>query len=342
MPKKHYVNLEVSENASLDEIKKAYKKLAMKHHPDRGGDEKKFKEINEAHDILTNPDKKQQYDMVGDNFSPNNNGFRPTHHYHPFQNMSFMHNHFFNNRANNMKKQPITQIVRHLTISLKEAYRGCKKQIEIESNEPCKCTKTCFTCKGNGVIEKVVTQEIGNAKFIQTYQCECPDCKGKKENKEENCTTCNNKRFNNVKSKFEVTLPERTFNDFTSKLNHPKNPNCEIIVKVVIDFPENFQRMRNDLLYIKKVNLLDALLGTKFEIEHPSGENIVIDYTNKYDTIRHDSCITLPSKGVHPKSNFVVKFQIDFPLKRNKLDDDVAKDTYKHLRENIEKLFFPI
>ena len=96
MAKKHYDTLGVSENASQDDIKKAFKKLAVTHHPDKGGDEKRFKDINEANNILSDPQKRRVYDMQGDATADGGvRHHRSSPHFHPFDHFGFM-NVFFN------------------------------------------------------------------------------------------------------------------------------------------------------------------------------------------------------------------------------------------------------
>jgi molecular chaperone DnaJ len=343
MPKKHYTTLGLTDNASPDEINKAFKKLALKHHPDRdGGSEQQFKDINEAHAILSNPTKKKEYDMIGDN--PHHQ-FPRTHHatnfpFH-FQNAHFS-NGFFNHSSkpqNVHKKKPNLQIVKHLAVSLSDAYAGCSQHITIDCDQICSCVTTCNVCNGKGIVEKHITQQLGNARFVQILKSTCTVCtKGTVVNNEE-CSLCQNKRCVSVKKKLELKLPPNTFHDFTTSIQHPYVSDTTIVVKCIITLPKGFQRQGNNLVYVQRISLLQSLIGSKYEVHHPSGEKIVVDYTNKNDTIKPDTCITMPGKGVHPKSNFVVKFELVFPTRRKKLCYDESTEAIGAFEHAYDKLF---
>lgn len=340
--KDYYSLLGVSKDSSIDEIKKSYKKLALKHHPDRGGDPETFKKINEAHDVLSDPTKRQKYDIGGDDldlndlFSGMGRGDSP---FSPFMGSFFRTNMFHPNHP----RQSHIKIEKQIHVSLKDAYHGCDKLVEVVIEDKCKaCDHSCSSCNGRGLVEKVITQRQGFAIFTQKQLIKCEKCNGSGStpNKSDNntCDVCNGTKKIIVKNKFKVTLVSRTFHNFTTNIKHPTIDNYIIVVNVQIDLPECFIRQNNDLCYIKKVNILDCLLGTKFEIEHPSGESIVVDYTKKHDTIKPNTCITMPGKGVHPNSNFLVKFDINFPLRRNILEVDDQQAFY-NFKENYKKFF---
>lgn len=343
--KDYYSVLGVSKDSSIEEIKKSYKKLALKHHPDRGGNPETFKEINEAHDVLSDPQKKQRYDMGGDdlNFSDmfgmggGGGGHSP---FTPFMNSFFRSDMFHPNQ----QRQSHIRIERQINVTLKEAYNGCDKVIEVVIEDKCKaCDTTCASCRGRGHIEKVITQKQGFTIFTQKQLVRCEVCNGSGTSKNRSnitsCDVCNGTKKIIVKNKFKVSLPKRTFHNFTTNIKHPTLDNYIIQVNVNIDFPEHFTRQNNDLCYIKEVSILDCLLGTRFEIEHPSGESVVVDYTKKNETIRPCTCITMPGKGVHPNSNFLVKFEVKFPLRRNILEADDQQQAFNNFKENYIKFF---
>lgn len=339
----YYSILGVCKDSSIEEIKKSYKKLALKHHPDRGGNPETFKEINEAHDILSDPKKKQRYDMGGDDFNLNDvfgMGAGAQSPFSPFMNSFFGQDMFHRNQ----RRQSHIRIERQINVSLKDAYNGCDKVIEVVIEDNCKaCDSTCSSCKGRGNFEKVITQKQGFAIFTQKQLVKCEMCNGSGISKIRStittCDVCNGTKKNILNNKFKVSLPKRTFHNFTTNIKHPTLDNHIILVNVSIDFPEHFTRQNNDLCYTKEVSILECLLGTRFEIEHPSGESVVIDYTKKNETIRPNTCITMPGKGVHPNSNFLVKFDVKFPLRRNILEAGDQQQAFNNLKENYIKLF---
>lgn len=337
----YYSVLGVSKSSSIDEIKKVYKKLALIHHPDRGGDPETFKKINEAHDVLSDPQKKRHYDAGGDEL--NIDDLFGNHHppFSPFMSSFFRQDMFHQNKQSNIK------IEKKIKVTLSEAYAGCNKVIDVCIEDNCKtCNTTCPTCNGKGMVEKLSTKQQGFTIFTSKQIVKCENCSGSGNLKnqvddKETCKVCDGTKKRLVKNKFKVSLPKRTFHNFTTNMKHPTLDNYMILVSVFIEFPENFARQNNDLCYTKHVSVLDSLLGTKFEIAHPSGEFVVVDYTKKHETIKPNTCITMPGKGVHPNSNFLVKFEIDFPVRRNFLEggDDAQQEAFNKLKENYIKIF---
>jgi DnaJ family protein A protein 2 len=338
--KNHYQALGVEQNSSQDEIKKAYRKLAVQHHPDKGGNENKFKEISEAYDILGTPQKKQDYDR-----SQNPNRGQQMN--NPFDTFFSMNNFFSHSQRTNPQTEARKQIHQTLNVTLIEAFTGCKKRINIDCEEDCECyTKNvCPNCKGKKTVEQTVVRQMGNTKFVQTATVICPSCFGsgiiKKKNNENICSICNGSFIKKSTSTLEVRLEAKTFNDFTTKIPYPKNKNNDLFINVHIVFPPFFSKENNDLIYTKNITLFEVLLGFKFEIDHPSGKKIAIDYKNREDIIRPESFLIFPGEGVGVNSNLIVKFNIKFPtrnsVKLSKTDDDLFKEQLSQLFEKYFK-----
>ncbi len=206
MSKDYYKILEVSENASKQEIKQAYRKLAHKYHPDKkGGDEKKFKQINEAYQVLSNDQKRAQYDQFGSSFPGQSQGsgnwgnvnfediFR---NFGGFRNADFDLDDIFSFFGGSSGRQRRTRqysskakdIVVDLNISLEEIYKGVDKKIKLRKNVECpQCNgsgrepgsrmKKCSTCNGSGEIHQTQKTILGSFSRITV----CPDCQGRGE-----------------------------------------------------------------------------------------------------------------------------------------------------------------
>lgn len=208
MPRDYYEILGVSRNAEAPEIKKAYRKLAVKHHPDKNpGDpsaEEKFKELGQAYEALSDPDKRAAYDRYGhDAFSRGMGGAGRGGFHDPADIFSQVFGgafgggfeEFFGGGGSRRKsgKQRGSDLRYDLDISLEEAAGGVEKELEIERNVPCaKCdakgskssggTKVCSTCGGRGVVSRQ------SGIFIQ--QTTCPECRGAGEIVADPCSAC--------------------------------------------------------------------------------------------------------------------------------------------------------
>jgi molecular chaperone DnaJ len=282
----YYDLLGVNNNASQDDIKKAFRKKAVEHHPDKGGDESAFKEVNEAYNTLGDRDKRRMYDMNASN--PFQNEQQHPFEHHPFTSGEFM-NMFFRqqHRAQHHNQSDVNEIRQTIQVDLSEIYKGCNKSLVIKSKKKCdKCISDCDDCNAVGYVEKTINKTTGRARFVQIIKVKCETCNGvgKKSNLTK-CDTCNNDREIENNTTINIKLPERTFHDFISKIKHPEESDTYIIIKVIIKYPTGFYKSGDNLCYNYKIDQIDTILGTNIEIDHPSGEKISIDYTKRTDII---------------------------------------------------------
>lgn len=347
--KKHYSTLGISENATMDDIKKAYRKMAVTHHPDKGGNENKFKEINEAYDILGDPKKKEMYDMGIDANNPSNkSGGFPFHHA-PFDNDFGFFNVFFNgntssmfpNSTNNSSRNPQRKVHHHeMKITMKEAYFGCKKTIHLTCNLPCECLTECSVCKGDGVINETVRKCFGNSQIIQTMQKKCDKCKGKGNIKiSTNCDICKNKEYVEQIAKIMLDIPSGIPNDFTTKVKHPVDVNSDLLIKVNVEMLPGYTRQNDTLFYKLKIPLIDALLGSQWKISHPSERDVIVNTEGTLDIITSGKTLNIQGKGMTEKSKLIVEFEVLFPPSRRVLDKNLQESTFKNIKENFKTAF---
>lgn len=332
-----YNTLGVKQNASQDEIKKAFRKMAVEHHPDKGGDEVVFKKINEAYHTLSDPQKRHGYD------NKSNDPFHQFQHggggggVHGFQG-DFM-NMFFRQQRGGGEENNSKEIRQTLQVELSDVYKASNKSISIVVEKVCKdCSSECSKCHGSGIVEKTVTKTMGNTRFVQIMKEKCDTCSGKGSIiSKSKCEKCDGTRLIKSTTNITINLPERTFHDFIARVKHPEEKDTFIIIKVIVKFPPNFHKNGDNLYYLYKIDLIDSILGKKIEIPHPSGETIRIDYTKRSDIIKPDTVLNIENKGIVHNSDLVVKFDIQYPAKRHVYSDD-RKDTFTSIRDNFEQI----
>ena len=168
---KLYDILEVNPNANENEIKKAYRKLAMKHHPDKGGDPEKFKEITHAFEILSDSEKREKYDSLGSDFENQSPGIDPMDMFKNFFEPDMMFGGFGNARRphrNNVKTV-------ELMMSLDDMYKGKTSKFRITRKIRCDACNLslCSVCKGKGRMKHTVQIAPG---MIQQHVRHCGAC----------------------------------------------------------------------------------------------------------------------------------------------------------------------
>jgi len=250
----YYKLLGVNKNASKSEIKKAYHKSAMKNHPDKGGDPEKFKEISKAFEILSDENKRKNYDQFGSTEDNGNNGMNPN---------DILSQMFSGGggpmNSNNMNKKGKT-LKKDIQVSLKDIFNGKTMNItitrkSIDTNN----ISSCVPCKGQGMI----SQTIQMGPMIQQIQSPCNVCGGQ------------GKQFkvNNVSENIRVNVPRGSPNNHKIVIFDKGDDvldgdpgDLHIIVKVLDN--EYFIRKGNDLFINKDISLVEALNGFNMIIKH--------------------------------------------------------------------------
>lgn len=272
MKRDYYEILGLNRDASQDAIKKAYRKLATKYHPDKNpGDkeaEEKFKEVNQANEVLSNPEKRPLYDKYG----------------HDFERISQESNHgsvfdSFMNQFNRHKQRGKDLIVK-VEFSLEDCYNGCQKEISYNVQKICtgcngsgakneNSIKTCITCGGSGQESKIL--QAGG--FMHRSISTCRTCGGHGRVIIERCLICKGHGMENEKETAFVSFPRGVEQGqslpATGGGHHSRVPGGERgnVIFVIEEVPhEKFERMGQDLLYKYKISYEDLVLGTRIEV----------------------------------------------------------------------------
>lgn len=278
----YYKILEISKTTDKDGIKKAYRKLALKYHPDRNQNDKnaenKFKQINEAYQVLSDDERRSIYDKYG-KAGLDNSGFSSKDFGDIFGDLGsifegvFGQNFGFKKQEHNFE----TDSAINLSLSFKEAIFGCKKQIKNTYKQYCKACngsgaktkRKCVQCDGKG---KVYSRN-GFMTFTQT----CPQCNGIGEIIKEKCDNCNGKKYIIKNEVFEINIIEGIDNDNKIRAtNHgnelPDGSRGDLYIIINVEEDEHFIRDGNDIYIEIPVFFTNIVLGATIKVPSLKGE----------------------------------------------------------------------
>lgn len=293
MAKNYYEILGVDKNATPDEIKKKYRKLAAKLHPDKNPGNKeaedKFKEVAEAYETLSDPDKKQKYDWEQE-IGANGAGFNPfgTGGFDPFG--GGFGSDFFSGFRNRQTIERGQDVYVNVDVSLEDIYNEKEIELRYNRNVPCHFCNgsgaeggkiiTCSYCKGTGVITNM--QMHGNATYMT--QSPCPHCQGRGQYPETPCKHCHGSGFEGTKETIKVKIPSAIFEGASlvmeNKGDLPKSKNGipgNLILVFHIKPHEYFRISNGYLVHDEFIPITDCLLGCKKHIKTVGGTEITLD-----------------------------------------------------------------
>lgn len=315
-----YDILEIPTSASSGEIKKAYRKKALKHHPDKGGDVEKFKQINSAYEILSDPDKKSMYDKYGKNGLKNSGAV-------PDDILSSMFGDFFGGGFNNIfnmykqardtirKEQPT---VHTYNASLEDICNRKIIKLRFTRSRVCPCVdginvNSCVSCKGVGI--KTQYKQIAPG-MIQQLQTPCSDCSGQGKTYP-SCDKCTN-GLRQLPKTFQLHLTPELENGYKyifkneGNQRHGSDPGDFIVIIKYKNHSFFGVDNNRNLICTQIISLKEALCGHVKRITHPSGEDIIIS-RDEVTTESHTEVVK--GKGLNKMSNLLVKYKIEYPKK---------------------------
>lgn len=289
MEEDYYEILGISRTASGDEIKSSFRKLALKYHPDRNqGDknaEEKFKKINEAYQILSDPQKRSTYDRYGKSgLNGMGGGFGGFEDFDLGDIFSSFFGGGFTSSARNRRRNTDNyelDIEIPLTLTFKEAVFGVKKEINYKIKIPCeKCNGTgakdgkkvtCPHCSGSGKI----SQRQGFMSFIQT----CPYCSGSGEIAKEKCSHCNAKGYEEESTSATINIPAGVDNATKIRVSSKGNLSAsgisgDMYIRISVKDDEYFIRNNDDIYIEVPVFFTQAILGATLNIPNLKGEKL--------------------------------------------------------------------
>lgn len=345
MKKDYYEVLGVDKNATEDDIKKAYRKLAAKWHPDRwanGTEEEKkkaeenFKEINEANSILSDAEKRRNYDMFGSaepgqgGFGGGFDGFDPFEGFNPF------------GRRQRVERGEDAEA--YVVLTMAESYTGAKKEVAIEKKVKCThCNGTgsedgqehkCPHCNGTG--KYVQSSRNGNS-FFQSIT-DCPYCHGTGKLASKPCTKCHGSGYEAKIERNVYDIPAGAFDGadmiVPGQGSMPKSGNgvpgdLHIIIRVQTD--NNFRREDDELIYDLYLTLLEAWDGCEKTVYRPDGKAVKV--TVKKGSKEGDTVVKygegFPNVRTGRKGDFIINIKYKVPEKITKEQRKLIEEFYK-------------
>ena len=364
----YYEVLGLSKGASEDEIKRAYRKLAKQYHPDinKAPDaEAKFKEINEAYEVLSDSQKRSNYDQFG--FAGvDGNGFGGSG-FGGFGGMnmddlgdifsSFMggmgggFSGFGFGGRGSRRTGPMKGENRYMSMDIEflEAVHGVTKTINISVDKKCEACdgtgaqnksdiETCSTCKGSGVTMRQSRTPFG----VIQQQGVCPDCNGTGKRIKKVCPKCGGSGYTTVKEKVEVNIPAGISTGQQVRIQgygergENGGPNGDLYIEIRVRPHKYFIREENDIYIKVPISSIDATLGTKIDVPTPYGD---VELTIPAGT-QPNSKLRLKGYGVkslrsNQKGDQYVEIEVSIPTKLSKEE----KELYQKLADKKESIF---
>lgn len=368
MSKDYYKVLGVEKTATADEIKKAFRKLAHEHHPDKkGGNEAKFKEINEAYQVLSDQNKRSQYDRFGSTFSAGGQGagfggqgfnwqdfaqagqggFRTNINFDDLGDLGDLFGDFFgSSRRSRSARQRGEDMEISIAIEFREAVFGAKKFIHLEKYNVCdKCAGkghesgvkiiTCPQCHGSGQIQQNQRTIFG----VFATASICPTCHGEGKKPESYCPKCHGQGRLKNKKEIEINIPAGISEGETIKISGQGNVGAkntmagDLYISFKINPDKKFEREGYDILSQAKINISQAALGDKVAIDTLDGPvNLKIPAGTQSGKI-----FVLKDRGVpvlnHPsrRGDQQVEIRVEVPIKLSRRQKQLLEELSKEL-----------
>ena len=321
---KHYDVLGVAKDANVAEIKKAYKKLAMVHHPDKGGDPEKFKEVSAAYDVLSDDAKRSEYNQFGDDGpmmqqGGGGGGFGGG--FDPSDIFAHMFGQGMGMNRNGPERRRRGDAVHSIRISMNEAYHGIHKNLKVSIQSLCDtCKETCFSCQGRGTI----TEMVKNGFMTQVFTKPCNSCSGvglshrKTAPGGTTCSGCSGTGKTSKEKTIDLNIPAGVQNDKQfvfqglgeqAVRDGEISGNLVIVISIIPD--PNFERRGQHLVHRVPLSLLESIVGKTIVVPHYNG-NFEVN-TADFGVVEPNREYVVAGKGMCYDSSLLLVFNVTYP-----------------------------
>ncbi len=342
MAKDYYNVLGLDRKASKDDVKKAFRKLAQKYHPDKGGDEAKFKEITEAYSVLSDERKRREYDAYGQAFPGGSTG-QSQGGGNPFGGFDFsqfqqgaefdfgdIFGDIFSGRGGRGQQQQTPRgrdISIDLEISFKDAAFGTNRNVLIAKVSTCKLChgsggkhgtemETCTTCNGSGRVHETRNSILGQFTSVRT----CATCDGSGKIPKEKCPECKGHGTLRKQEEIKINIPAGIDNGEMIRMQGQgeaikAGTAGDLYVKVHVKPHATFRRDGSNLVMDLPVKLTDALLGTVVPIETLEGKTLEVKVPPMK---RAEELLRVAGKGIPvegTRGDLIIRLEVALPHK---------------------------
>ena len=344
----YYEILGITKQASQDEIKKAFHKLAHKYHPDKGGDEKKFKEINEAYQVLSDAQKRQQYDQFGKGFENMGQGggaqdftwaWQNQAQNFDFEDLGDVFENFFSfgggggRRASKKDIKKGKDIQVDIEIALEDTLGETHRNITLEKlivchrchgkgAEPGTKINECVMCRGQGQVQEVKRTILGS----YTTFAICPECRGEGTRPEKTCNVCRGEGRTKGQETIDITIPAGIDTNQAIKIEGKGEAGKkagkmgDLYARILVKAHPVFARKEDDLYISEYIGYSQAVLGGEIEIPTLEGKKIILTVPAGTESGR---ILRISGRGIlhfgaYGRGNLYVELVISSPKKITK------------------------
>jgi len=359
----YYEVLGVQKTATQDDIKKAFHKLAHKYHPDKGGDEKKFKEINEAYQVLSDTTKRAQYDQYGRVFEGGQgagadqgfnwawgNGAQGENVEFDFGDIGDVFEEFFGGgfagarRATKKDARKGKDIQVDIEIALERTLKDSVEKVNLTKQITCnRCqgvgaepgtkVKECFSCRGTGQVQQVKKTILGSYTTLAT----CPECKGEGTIPEKPCNVCKGEGRTKGQETIEINIPAGIDTNQIIRVDGKGEAGKKgakagnLFARIFIKQHPVFERKGDDLFTDVEITFSQASLGDKIEMKSLEGTGIILEVPAGTESgkILRISGKGIPHFGGYGRGNLYIDLLVKTPKKLSKKQKELIEELKK-------------